>query len=210
MSTFQGWPPAAFAWFEGLLEDNSKAYFTAHRATYDESVKGPLLTLLDDLSDEFGPGKVFRPNRDGRFSHDKSPYKTNTAAVAPGDMHQPGYWVEVSAEGMAAGAGFHGGERSRVDQFRAAVDDEASGKDLERIVADLTSAGLEIHGETLKSAPRGYAKDHPRITLLRHTHIIAVRREPVGPLVQSAAAGDWVRDTWRACQPLVTWLRQHV
>jgi uncharacterized protein (TIGR02453 family) len=210
MGAFQGWPPEAFAWFEGLLADNSKAYFTAHRTTYDESVKGPLLALLDELADEFGPGKVFRPNRDIRFSHDKSPYKTNTAAVAPGDMHQPGFWLEVSAEGMAAGAGYHGADRAQIEQFRTAVDDEASGTQLASIVDDLKHAGMEVHGATLKSAPRGYPRDHPRIDLLRHTNLIAVRREPVGPVVQSAAAQGWVRETWRTCSPLVSWLREHL
>src|SRR5688572_17718362 len=68
VSMFQGWPPGAFTWFEGLLEDNSKAYFTANRATYDNAVRGPLLALLEDLSEQFGPGKIFRPNRDIRFS----------------------------------------------------------------------------------------------------------------------------------------------
>jgi uncharacterized protein (TIGR02453 family) len=210
MPTFQGWPIQAFTWFEGLQEDNSKEYFTAHRSTYDQAVKGPLLALLEELEDEFGPAKMFRPNRDVRFSHDKSPYKTNAAAVAPGDMHRPGFWVEVSAEGIAAGAGFHGAGRTEIDRFRAAVADEVSGSALEQVVADLAAAGMEIHGETLKSAPRGYPRDHPRIRLLRHTHLIAVRREPPGALAQSPKAAGWVRDTWRTCQPMVSWLRDHV
>src|SRR5688500_4613668 len=92
---------------------------------------------------------MFRPNRDVRFSHDKSPYKTNAAAVAPGDMHQPGSWVEVSSDGMAAGGGFHGGGREATERLRAAVADERRGPQLEQIVAGLESAGLEIHGETL-------------------------------------------------------------
>ena len=210
MSTFRGWPASAFTWFEGLQEDNSKAYFTAHRPTYDEAVKGPLLALLGELEDEFGPGKMFRPNRDVRFSHDKSPYKTNAAAVAPGDMHQPGFWVEVSAEGIAAGAGYHGADRSQVERFRSAVADDTSGGALEQIVTQLEEAGLDIHGDTLKSVPRGYPRDHPRIRLLRHTDLIAVRREPPGRLAQSAKAAAWVRDTWRTCTPMVTWLRTNV
>ena len=210
MSTFEGWPPTAFRWFEGLLADNSKAYFSEHRRTYDEAVKGPLLALLDELEDEFGTAKVFRPNRDVRFSPDKSPYKTNAAAVVPGDMHRPGFWVEVSADGMGAGAGHHGADRAAIEWYRAAVDDERTGTQLERIVSELERAGLQIHGETLKSAPRGVARDHPRIRLLRHTSFIAVRREPVGPVPLSRAALDWVRETWRTCTPLVTWLHDNV
>ena len=48
-------------------------------------MRAPLEYLLDDLADEFGEGKVFRPNRDVRFSKDKSPYKTNAAAVIESD-----------------------------------------------------------------------------------------------------------------------------
>lgn len=205
MSDFEGWPPEAFTWFEGLLDDNSKAYFTQHRQTYDRAVKAPMLALLQDLEPEFGPAKMFRPNRDVRFSNDKSPYKTNAAAVAPGDMHRPGFWVEVSAEGIAAGAGFHGADRAAVERFRVAVADERRGPELEAIVADLGKAGLETFGETLKSAPRGYPRDHPRIRLLRHTHLIAVRRDPP-ERAQSAEALAWVRDTWTVCTPLITWL----
>lgn len=210
MNTFAGWPPAAFTWFEGLLSDNSKSYFTANRQTYDEAVKGPLLALLQDMEDEFGSGKMFRPNRDIRFSADKRPYKTNAAAVAPGDMRQPGFWVEVSADGLAAGAGYHGADREQIEHFREAVADDASGTALQGIVGDLEASGLEIFGETLKTAPRGYPRDHPRIHLLRHRDLIAVRREPVGALVQSPAAAQWVRDTWRTCTPLVRWLGDHL
>ena len=95
-------------------------------------------------------------------------------------------------------------------RFRDAVVDDKAGRDLERIVAKVESSGLDIGGETLKVAPRGYPRDHPRVRLLRHTNLIGWREAPVSDLVHSREALEWVRDAWSACRPMVTWLRRHV
>src|SRR5215813_2495960 len=81
---FAGWKGDFQGYFLGLRADNSKAYFEAHRRQYDEEVKGPMVALLADLESEFGPARLSRPNRDIRFSADKSPYKTNIYADASG------------------------------------------------------------------------------------------------------------------------------
>src|SRR3954451_9103578 len=78
---FRGWPMAAIDFFDGLEEDNSREYWLTHKAVYDEAVRAPMEELLAELADEFGESKIFRPNRDVRFSADKSPYKTNIAAT---------------------------------------------------------------------------------------------------------------------------------
>jgi uncharacterized protein (DUF2461 family) len=79
--TFRGWPEEALEFYVGLEADNSKAYFQANKATYDECVKAPFLALSDEIEREFGPLRVFRPNRDIRFSKDKTLYKTTAAAA---------------------------------------------------------------------------------------------------------------------------------
>src|SRR5262249_46036319 len=79
--SFQGWPEAALDFFEGLEQDNSKAYWTAHKAIYSEAVLGPMAELTEDLSPEFGTVKIFRPYRDIRFSADKSPYRADMIAT---------------------------------------------------------------------------------------------------------------------------------
>src|SRR4029077_5297758 len=81
-SAFRGWPEDFQPFFIGLELDNSKRYFDANRKVYEEAVKAPLVALIDSLAEEYGEGKVFRPNRDIRFSKDKSPYKTNIAGTA--------------------------------------------------------------------------------------------------------------------------------
>jgi uncharacterized protein (DUF2461 family) len=77
MPGFRGWPEEFQRFFIGLELDNSKRYFEANRDTYDESVRAPMVALMESLEDDYGPAKVFRANRDIRFSKDKSPYKTN-------------------------------------------------------------------------------------------------------------------------------------
>ena len=100
--SFGGWPADAIDFYDGLEEDNSKAYWQAHKATYDRSVRGPMEELLAELAGQFGPGRIFRPNRDVRFSADKSPYKTAIGAT----MDNGGY-LQLSAAGLAAGRGMY-------------------------------------------------------------------------------------------------------
>src|SRR3954462_5547953 len=105
MATFRGWPPTALDFYRGLEADNSRTYWTEHKATYDEDVRAPFDALADLVEDEFGPLKVFRPNRDTRFSPDKSPYKTRCYGVATGPAGET-FYVELSADGLVAGTGY--------------------------------------------------------------------------------------------------------
>ena len=78
---FRGWSTEAIDFYDGLEEDNSKAYWQAHKAVYEQAVLRPMEQLLDELGGQLGPGRIFRPYRDVRFSADKSPYKTAIGAT---------------------------------------------------------------------------------------------------------------------------------
>src|SRR5258708_10116636 len=112
--SFQGWPEEALDFYEGLEADNSKAYWTAHKAIYEEKVRGPMAELLEELAPDFGESKIFRPYRDVRFSKDKSPYQTHIGALV-GD----GY-IQLSANGLAAGSAMHGMASDQLDTYRRA------------------------------------------------------------------------------------------
>ena len=180
MSGFAGFPPAVFAWFEGLEADNTREYVQRTRDVLDEQVRGGMEALLDELAgEEFGQMvKLFRQHRDLRFSRDKSPYKTRTYGLV--SSPERSYYAELSARGLYAGTGFYRPERDALARFRDAVLDDATGPELEALVADARAAGLEVEGATLRSAPRGVPRDHPRVALLRHTSLIAGRRLPPG------------------------------
>jgi uncharacterized protein (TIGR02453 family) len=210
---FTGFPPATFRWFAGLQADNSRAWFSAHRATYDDAVRGALEAMLEELADELG-GRVhlFRQHRDVRFSPDKSPYKTTTyGLVADRPASLAALYAQLSATGLFAGTGYHVLAADQLARFRDAVADDASGPGLERAVSAARAAGLEVFGQALKTAPRGHARDHPRVALLRHRSLVAGRRLAAGlDGIPGAAALDHARSTWRACEPLNAWLDEHV
>lgn len=203
---FRGWPPAALEWFRGLEADNSRAWFQANRRTYDEAVRQPLESLLAEVEAEFGEGKVFRPNRDTRFSKDKTPYKTQLAALLAVEGGG-GWYVQLSKEGLLVGGGLYHPERERLARIRAAIDDDRTGTELEQIVANLRAAGLQLLEEgSLRTAPRGYPADHPRIELLRLVNVAAARPEPVRAWLHTPKAKDRIVAPWRTVTPLIDWL----
>lgn len=203
--SFRGWPEAALDYFEGLERDNSKAYWTAHKAIYSEAVLGPMAELTEELSQEFGPVKIFRPYRDIRFSADKSLYRTDIGATVGSA------YVRLSADGLAAGNGMYHLATDQLARYRQAVADEASGAELDEAVAALSRQGLTlIAHDLLKSAPRGYPADHPRIDLLRRKGLAAYREWPVEPWLSTPAAMDHVREFLVGTKPLTDWLDVHV
>jgi uncharacterized protein (TIGR02453 family) len=209
---FRGFGPEVFEWFAGLQRDNSKAYFTATRDRYENDVRGGLEAMLMELGEEFGGEvRVFRQQRDLRFTPDKSPYKTRTYGVVQGGPGPgAGFYAELSARGLYAGTGYHQLARDQLQRFRDAVTDERTGAALAAAAATATDAGLELAGETLRTAPRGYPRDHPRIELLRRRALIAGRRLPGAGGIGRGAALDHVAGTWRAAAPLNAWLDEHV
>lgn len=202
---FRGWPIEAVEFYEGLEADNSKVYWQEHKAVYERQVKAPMEELLAELADEFGEGKLFRPYRDVRFSADKTPYKTTCAATLGS-----GY-VSFSADGLSVGSGLYMPEPAALTRFRAAVDADDTGAELAAIVADLHRAGYQTMAhEVLKTAPRGFPKDHPRIELLRHKGIAMMKSWPVGAWLGTRKAKDRVVTALRAAAPLNEWLNRHV
>src|SRR6202008_3214184 len=142
---FGGWPAEALAFYAGLEDDNSKEYWTARKATYQQQVLRPMEELLEELAPEFGEPKIFRPYRDIRFSHDKTPYKTHIGATLG-----PTCYVQLSAGGRAGGSGGGHLAPAELAQYRAGVAGP-DGAELAAIVAALEQAGVEVHGHgTLK------------------------------------------------------------
>ena len=203
---FSGWPEEALDFYDGLAADNTKTYWTEHKAVYTEKILGPMTDLTEELAAEFGEPKIFRPYRDIRFSKDKTPYKTHIGATV-GDS---GY-VQLSVEGLGAGAGMWEMNPEQLARYREAVAGDRPGAELVQIVAGLEKADITVHGHgALKSAPRGYPADHPRITLLRYKGLTAWQQWPAGPWLEGAEARDRVVSFFRTTRPLCSWLHQHV
>ena len=202
---FAGWPASASRFYAALEADNSKAYWQANRVVYDEHVRAPMEELLAELEPEFGPWKIFRPYRDVRFSADRSPYKTHIGATIG-----RGY-VQLDAHQLAAGAGMWEMSSDQLDRYRRAVDADRTGTALDALVASARHDGLTVMGhDELKTAPRGFPKDHPRIELLRYKGLVAWREWPVGRWLGNAGAKDRIVEFLRASRPVVDWLGANV
>ena len=203
---FHGWTDAVLDFYEGLERDNSRAYWLAHKAVYDEHVRDPMDALLAELTDEFGPARVFRPNRDMRFSADKSPYKMHVGATLGTYAY-----VQISADGLGVGSGAYLFATDQLARFRRAVAADLPGDALVRIAADVRAAGLTVTaGSTLATAPRGYPRDHPRIELLRLKGLTTWTQWEPEPWLSTASAKGHVVAALRASVPLVEWFATHV
>jgi uncharacterized protein (TIGR02453 family) len=200
---FDGFPDEALAFYAGLRADNSKAYWTAQKDVYESAVRGPMLALLEELGPEWGEAKLFRPYRDTRFAADKSPYKTHQGAfcsILPG----VGYYVQVDADGLYTGAGFHAHTRDQTARYRAAVTAPGTGSGLAALVEKLEKKGFELSGDQVRTRPKGVPADHPRLELMRYESLIAGRsHEELGP----AAV---IRADWKSLRPLVEWVAENV
>ncbi len=209
---FSGFRPATWRWFRGLEKDNSRDYFTANRATFDEHVKGQLEALLDRAAVEFGGRvKIFRQHRDIRFSPNKAPYKTNTYGVV---MDRPasraGLYVSIDKDGLHAATGYYEMAKDQLERYRAGVLDARRGPALARLV-DALRDDTEVWGATLKTAPRGFDRNHERVELLRHTSLISSAKFAASdPDLADASVLDRVFAHWRRVGPLCAWLDEHV
>ena len=204
--SFTGFPVAALDFYDDLEMDNSKSFWEAHREVYKDAVEAPMKALTAELEPEFGTAKVFRPYRDVRFAKDKTPYKTHQGAfVAAGP--RTGWYVEISARGTRVGAGFYEADGRTLAAIRGAMADEKTGKALDRLLTRLEKGGFEVGGEQLKTSPRGYDADHPRIHLLRRKQLFVGRSYGFEQDAIDAGLVDRVREDWKALRPLVSWLR---
>lgn len=206
---FKGFPNEAAEFYEGLIADNTRAYWQAHKPVFEQAVRGPMLALLDELAD-YGPYHVFRPHKDVRFSKDKTPYKDHIGAYGESEGGA-GFYVQFSATGMLAGAGYYHMAADQLERFREALDGESVGAEIVAITDGLRGKGLDITAiGSLKTAPRGYARDHPRIELLRLKGLVATRQWKPARWMQTKAVVDRVREIWVAASQMNAWLDAHV
>jgi uncharacterized protein (TIGR02453 family) len=202
---FEGFPVEALDFYDDLETDNTRSFWAAHKPVWERAVRDPMLALTEELGPEFGTAKVFRPYRDVRFSKDKTPYKEHQGAFV-GVAPATGWYLELGAPGVRVGAGFYDADSGRLARIREAIADDRRGSELERILRGLERRGWQRHGETLRTAPRGWTADHPRIELLRHKSLAMTRSYGFEDVIHTPALLEKVRTDWRAARPLVEWL----
>ncbi|MEL4504640.1 DUF2461 domain-containing protein [Luteococcus sp. H138] len=209
MASFQGIPHGAVDFYRELEVHNTREWWLANKARYDELVKGPMVALGEAVAPTFGEPKVYRPNRDVRFSHDKSPYKRHQGLYVRSMTHA-GWYLQCDATGyfIAGGSYFMAGDQ--LARYRAAVANDATGVQLEEILRELTEAGYVVTGEKLATRPRGVTADAPRLELLRHKTIAAQLNLGEPDWMETPEAAEYVNDGWDELRPLVGWLAEFV
>lgn len=200
--SFTGFSTDAAAFLTGLAADNSKAFFDSHREDYRRLIRQPMEDLLGEVEATYGPGKVMRPNRDVRFSNNKEPYRTDASMWSGG---VGGVYLRLSSGGLEIGGGLYDPTRDQLERARTGIAERPLvAAELERIIEGLTASRYEMAGPSLKTAPRGFDRDHPAIELLRLKHYAALRHSPVD------ASRAEILDGWKRAEPLIGWVEANV
>ncbi len=213
--TFTGFGPAAFEFYEGLAADNSKVYWTRHADVYASDVAEPLRELAAAIEPEFGEPKIFRPYRDLRFSADRRPYHEYARlGVRPdrADGASTGVlFLALSADGLFLASGQYEPSREQLQRFRTLQDDPAVAADLDETLGDLAADGVPLDdGHPLKTVPRGWSKDHPRIDLIRRTRLTASVQYPPAPEIHDRRCLELIVGSWRRLDRWNRWLDENV
>jgi uncharacterized protein (TIGR02453 family) len=208
------------SFLRALKRNNDRAWFHAHRDEYETHVRGPMIAIVERLADDFrtfAPELVadpkislFRQWRDTRFSEDKTPLKTNVAAVFPnrtlGRMNGAGLYFEVAPTYVWIGGGLYGPDASQLLAVREHIC--AHHRQLDTIVK---SPGFKklggLKGDKMSRVPRGFAKDHSAAPYLQQKQFLGSREEPAA----FAIAGDFYKQlvkTLATIAPLVSFLNE--
>jgi uncharacterized protein (TIGR02453 family) len=175
---------SALQFLKDLQKNNNREWFNEHKKDFkghQEHVKAFFDALRGKLEahDEIEKNKIFRIYRDVRFSKDKTPYNPRFAGSFSrlGKHLRGGYFLQIKPGESVLGGGFW--EPNKEDIFRLRKEIELDATEFREILSDpifVKHFGGKFEGEELKSAPRGFDKEHPDVDLLRKKGFIAVRR----------------------------------
>lgn len=179
---FGGFSPAALNFLDELNANNNRDWFAANKSTYENEIKKPAaacaLALEDALTNLIGVkhiAKIYRVNRDIRFSKDKTPYNAHVhISFAPegSPASLPMWFFGLGTEKLSLGCGVFAFEKADLVAFRDRVAG-TEGAGIEKMIDTLKADGVRISDPDLKQVPRGYPKDHARADLLRHKGLAA-------------------------------------
>lgn len=209
--------PELFLFLIELKNNNHKPWFEANNERY-QALRKEFLAFSEEMIAKIGaydeeivginPKKtLFRINRDIRFSKNKAPYKSNFGtSISEGKGDSPGYYVHIEPDNCFLAGGCYMPMPEDLAKIRNYID--ATGNELRQITENLdfvTEYGV-LQGERLKSAPKGYPKDHPE------AHFLAMKGFFVAHKVteEQVCAPDFVEyaaNVFKSLQPLNDFLR---
>jgi uncharacterized protein (TIGR02453 family) len=204
---------------QSLKQNNNREWFQDHKPQYEEArlhfedYVGALIEALaptEALGDLSPKDCIFRIYRDLRFSKDKTPYKPYMSAyIAPGGRKSRrfGLYVHLEAgdESIIAG-GLHDPDPQLLGAWRASIDRDP--RPFKKIVNSATFRKYfgSMQGDSLKTAPRGYPKDHPEIELLRLKQVTAWRKMSDKQVISPTMLRETL-DTFKAMKPFLAYFQ---
>lgn len=217
MATTAGLQPV-LGFLSELEQNNNKPWFEQHRAEYEHArtlfehfvdavIEG--IGAFEDLGGLSAKDCLFRMHRDVRFAQDKSPYKTGMgASIGYGGRHASiPYYVHIEPGGrsMVAG-GLYAPTPDQLSRLRHAIGADA--RPLKQALADPAFVACygALEGERVKTAPQGFARDHPEIELLKWKQFITSRRLSDAEVAAPGLAARVARDL-RTLKPLLDTLK---
>lgn len=175
--------PSSLDYLKKLQKNNNRDWFAEHKPTFVEAqsnAKKLYTAIRENLEkhDEIDKFKLFRIYRDVRFSHDKTPYKAHFAGSfsRSGKHLRGGYYLRIRPGESFLAGGFW--EPNKDDLLRIRKEIEMDATEMRTILKDkdyVNYFGGKFEGAELKTAPRGFDKEHPDVDLLRKKGFIAVR-----------------------------------
>lgn len=173
-ASFDGYAPEALQFLKDLKANNNREWFSDNKKTYETFIKAPtrelaaiLNAVVDDLTGRDHKAKIFRINRDIRFSKDKTPYNSHVhLSFAPSDGGPAAWMFGWSTTYLTLGCGTFEFDKERLGRFRDHVAGDDGGE-FEALVCELAANGVRFDEPALKRVPTGYPSDHPRADLLR-------------------------------------------
>jgi uncharacterized protein (TIGR02453 family) len=172
-----------FQFLKDLQKNNNRDWFTEHKPTFvniQKQVKELFLEMKEDLEkhDEIDKMKIYRIYRDVRFSKDKTPYNPRFAVSFSrlGKQLRGGYFLQIKPGETLLGGGFWQPEKEDLLRIRKEIEQDATEfRDILKDKNYVKYFGKTFAGDELKSAPRGFDKEHKDIDLLRKKGFIAIR-----------------------------------
>ncbi|HCA08203.1 DUF2461 domain-containing protein [Chryseobacterium sp.] len=172
-----------FEFLKQLEKNNNREWFTKHKAEFDSVIKDNKVfftQIYNELQehDNLKGIHIFRIYRDVRFSKDPTPYKNNFGVgySRSKPMLRGGYYIQLEPGNSFVGGGFWGPEAK--DLLRIRKEFEISTREIDKIRSDETFKKYfgEIEGDAVKTAPRGFDKNHPAIDLIRKKQYVVMRK----------------------------------
>ncbi len=207
MIGFNGFGHDTVKYYLALEENNNREWFHANRGIYDTNVAFPLKALASELEAKYFPVKVFRPYRNVRFWPDLPPLNEHASLIA-NNVGNAAYYLRLDADGMLLGSGTFQPTKNQLTIFRKIADSDIGAKEIRKVLATVQKSGFELNAESaLKSAPRGFDKDHPNIDLLRLKSLALFQHWAPQPWLFTPECLIHITTAWKAASPWVEWLR---